>query len=486
MRIISLLLTTILLIAVGCDQESSRQTQGQEQFEEVLTALREVELGFVTASEEEVAAGAKGEELQTHREPMGTFRQKQLVKTFELLQPILTNGTADQKVDAQRIAADIYTSSARYQMRELVDQWTALSERSVVMMSYMVAVGRSQSLAQNSLIDDEKLISQIKKTLRDTTVQLDKREKDATLVDAKAKEHQKTMAGLKTQIDELNKQAQDLKAKAFVATGKAKYKLLDDSSAVARQAAILDARRQVEQAQLANVNAQRLMLTEQIDFTLEFMDSLERQIEEATKREKNNSEQQLRYKQHLVDTENQFMDEFNDIAERFSNSVYPYFAKINGEMDQAMTMLANAHKTATGDRQQMLEIEILAKQVAALNMKTTMSMIMQDVGNKYQSVLTRATNGRHKIMADRRATFESAYQDLQRKQMVINQESQALLETARQQAMTAVNLVAENGQLTRLANNHRSTDMEKLSQATQDLNSMLDIYAKRITDFRLN
>ena len=168
------------------------------------------------------------------------------------------------------------------------------------------------------------------------------------------------------------------------------------------------------------------------------------------------------------------------------NSVYPYFAKINGEMDQAMTMLANAHKTATGDRQQMLEIEILAKQVAALNMKTTMSMIMQDVGNKYQSVLTRATNGRHKIMADRRATFESAYQDLQRKQMVINQESQALLETARQQAMTAVNLVAENGQLTRLANNHRSTDMEKLSQATQDLNSMLDIYAKRITDFRLN
>lgn len=487
MRIISLLLIATMLIASGCnDKQSETQIEGRKQFDTVLASLRDVELGFVAATEEERKAVEKNQTPETHRGTLGEFRQKQLAQTFELLQPILTSGTTQQKVDAQRISADIYTSSARYLMREMMDEWTSLSERTVVMMSYMVAVGRSQSLAGNVLIDDGKLIAQIKKTLRDATVDLEKREKEATQVDTEAKEHQKTIADLQKQIDELNKQAEGFKAKAFVAKGKDKYKLLDDASAVTRQAAILDARRQVEQAQLANVNARRAMLTEQIDFTLEFMDSLERQIEDATKRQKDNADQQDKYKQNLTDAENKFMDEFNEIAEQFTKRVYSHFADINNDMDQAIKMLTSARQLAQADRQQMIEIELLAKEVAALNMKTTMSMVMQDIGNKYQRVLSRATNGQHKLMADRRATFQAAYQDMQTKQNVITSEAQALLETARQQATTAMSVVAADGPLTRLANTYRSQDMDKLTKATEDLNSLLDVYAKRITDYRLN
>lgn len=486
MRIINLLLIAIMFLIGGCDQQSTKQAQGRMQFQEVLSALREVELGYVLVSDDDEKAGIEGQTPETHRESMGIFRQKQLAKTFKLLQPILSSGTAQQQVDAQRIASDIYTSSARFQMRLMMDEWSALSQRTVVMMSYMVAVGRSQSLAQNILIDDGKLIKQINKTLRDTTVELEKREKEATQVDALNKEHQKTIADLQKQIDALNKQAQDLKAKAFVTKGKEKYKLLDDSSAVSRQSAILDARRQVEQAQLANVNARRAMLAEQIDFTLEFMNSLERQIKDVTKRQEQNADQQDRYKQNLTDAENKFMDEFNEIAERFTKRVFPHFAQINGDMDMALNMLRDAHKIAAGDRQQLLEIEILSKEVAALNMKTTMSMIMQDIGNKYQRVLTRATNGKHKLMADRRATFQSAYQDMQGKQMAITQQAESLLQEARQQASTALNMVSAQGPLTRLATTHRSSDMEKLTKATEDLNSLLDTYAKRITDYRLN
>lgn len=487
MRIISLLLIAVLLIAGGCDQEAARQQQGRKQFDEILAALRDVELGYVSASPEEVVAD-NPKDPAAHRQSMELFRQEQLKKTFVILQPILENGndyTVEQQVDARRLAADIYTSSARFQMRQLNDSWTNLSARSVVMMSYLVAVGRNQSLAQNMQIDDKPLIEQIKKTLRDTTVELEKREKEATQVTSKADEFKKSIAELKKQIDALDAQAQKLKSDAFVAKGKEKYKLLDDASSIARQAAILDARRQVDQAQLENINAQKAMLTEQIDFSLEFIDSLERQIEDATKRQKLGEEQTIRAKQEMTDAEQRFLDEFNAVVEQFSTVVYPQFAQVNSEMDRALGMLNKAHGLASGEDRQMIEIELLSKEVAALNMQTSMSMIINDMGNKYQQILNRATKGKHTLMADRKATFQSAYEDMQRKQTGINQQAQKLLEQARQQSTTTLSLVSTDGPLTRLAKNARSTDMDKLTQTTEQLNGLLDTYAKRLNDFAL-
>jgi hypothetical protein len=477
---------TVLLIVGGCDQQSSRQVQGRKQFEQVLDALREVELGYVSATPEEIAASNAGREVNSTRQSMETFRQQQLGKTFELLDPILKDGTVKQQVDARRLAADIYTSSARFQMRQMMDEWTSLSSRSIVMMSYMVAVGRSESLASNMQYDDNKLIAQIKKTLRDTTVDLEKREKEAKQIDEKAKDLKKTMGDLQKQIDALNIQSQQTKSKAFVAKVNEKYKLLDDASSVSRQAAILDARRQVEQAQLENVNAQRAMLTEQIDFTLEFMDSLERQIETASQRQKQSEAQKARAKQGLIDDENKFMDEFNVVVESFTKQVLPYFTQINADMTQAIDMLKKAKAQASGDEAQLIEIELLAKEVSAVNMQTTMMMVMQDLGHKYQAILGRATKGKQKLMADRKATFQSAYEQMQREQMTISQQAQTLLSESQQQATTTMNLVSAEGSITRMAKAAKSQDIDKLTATTSDLNDLLSKYAKRINEYKLN
>ncbi|MFG0250056.1 MAG: hypothetical protein ACF8OB_14305 [Phycisphaeraceae bacterium JB051] len=483
MRIISLFLITVLLITGGCDQESAKV---QEQYGKVLRALQDAEIGYVTATQEQVKAASNNQSVESNRESMELYRQKQLKIAFEQLQPIMVDGTTMQKVDAHRLAADIYTSSARYQMRQMMDQWTSISSESVVMMSYLVAVGRSQSLAKNKFIDDGKLIAQIKKTLRDTTVDLEKIEKQADKVNDEIKVHKKNMDDLQKQIDALNTQAQQIKSKAFVAKGKQKYKLLDDASAVSRQAAILDARRQVEDAQLANLNAQRSMITERIDFTLEFMDSLERQVEEATERQKANESQHAKAANDLSTREEKFITEFNKITQRFSTDIVSQFDSILAEMTNALDMLNKARAMTSGSEQQLVDVELLVKQVTALNMQASMIMVLHDMGDKYQQILNRASRGQHRLMADRRATFQSAYENIQRKQLELVQKADTLTQLARQQAATALTLVGEQGGITRMAQAARSNDVEALTTATENLNGLIDTYTSRITENKLN
>jgi predicted nucleic acid-binding Zn-ribbon protein len=468
------------LITGGCDQESARQNQGQANFEKVLKLLHDTEIGYVIANEDEVK-GSSG-----NRESTGLYRQKQLNAAFVALDPIIKEGTDNQKIDAYRLAADIYTSSARYQTRQMMDQWTTVSTRSVVMMSYLVAVGRSQSLAKNKFIDDGKLIAQIKKTLRDTTVDLEKNEKQADKVNEEIKTHKKNMDDLQKQIDTLNTQSQQIKSKAFVAKGPGKYKLLDDASAVARQAAILDARRQVEEAQLANLNSRRTMMTEQIDFTLEFMDSLERQIEEATQRQKANEDQHAKAADDLTNREQKFIDEFNKITASFSDDIVSKFKDIDGEITRSLDMLSKARALASGTEQQLIDIELLVKQVSALDMQSSMIMVLHDMGDKYQQVLKCASEGKYPVMADRRTTFQSSYEVIQRKQLELIQKADELTSQARQQAATALTLVSEQGSLTRMAQNARSTETDALAKATENLNGLIDTYVKRISDSKLN
>ncbi|MBL4701315.1 MAG: hypothetical protein JKX85_08655 [Phycisphaeraceae bacterium] len=486
MRIINLLLISVLLITSGCDQESSRQIEGRNHFDQVLDTLREVELGYVTASAQEIQASQLGKAVETNRQSMDVYRQKKLGKAFEALKPILTKGTAKQQVAAQRLVADIYTSSARFQLRLLMDQWTSLSSRSVVMTSYAVAVGRSYSLANNMQSDDTKLIAQLKKKLRNTTVELEKLEKIMSQLDVKAKNHQVIMANLKKQINSLNKQSQDLKRDSFVAKGDSKYKLLNDASAVSRKASILDAKRQLEQARLENVNAQRAMLTEQVDFTLEFMDSLERQIQGVTARHKSNEKQKTHAKQNLIDTENRFMDEFNVVVEQFTTKVQPHFAQINSDMQEALQILAKAHQQADSQTQQLIEIEILAKQVSLTNMQTTMMMVTHDLGKKYALILARSSKGKHKLMADRTATFQSAYDLIVRTQLQIQQQAQDTLGKSRKQATITKDVVSEDSALSQLAVAAKSPDIERLASTIDELNILLDNYAKRINDYKLN
>ncbi|MAX27235.1 MAG: hypothetical protein CMJ19_22290 [Phycisphaeraceae bacterium] len=448
--------------------------------------MRDAEIGYVTAPPEQVTAASNNQPVESNRQSMELYRQEQLKLAFESLQPILAEGTTLQKIDAHRLAADIYTSSARFQMRQMMDQWTTLSSDSVVMMSYLVAVGRSQSLAKNKFIDDGKLIAQIKKTLRDTTVDLEKIEKQADKVNDEIKVHKKNMDDLQKQIDTLNTQAQQIKSKAFVAKGNEKYKLLDDASAVSRQAAILDARRQVEDAQLANLNAQRTMLTERIDFTLEFMDSLERQVEEASERQKANESQHAKAAGDLATREEKFIAEFNKITQSFSTDIVSEFDTILAEMTNALDMLNKARSMTSGSEQQLIDVELLVKQVTALNMQASMIMVLHDMGDKYQQILNRASRGQHRLMADRRATFQSAFENIQRKQIELIQKADTLTQLARQQAATVLTLVGEQGGITRMAQAARSNDAEALTTATENLNGLIDTYASRISDSKLN
>jgi thymidylate kinase len=155
-------------------------------------------------------------------------------------------------------------------------------------------------------------------------------------------------------------------------------------------------------------------------------------------------------------------------------------------MTQAIDMLKKAKAQASGDEAQLIEIELLAKEVSAVNMQTTMMMVMQDLGHKYQAILGRATKGKQKLMADRKATFQSAYEQMQREQMTISQQAQTLLSESQQQATTTMNLVSAEGSITRMAKAAKSQDIDKLTATTSDLNDLLSKYAKRINEYKLN
>lgn len=486
MRTINFLLLLIMLITTGCDQETARLNQSRKQFEQVLVSLENVEIGYVVASDEQIQAKLAGKDVVSHRESMEEFRQNRLARVLKELDPIMATGTQEQKVTAQRLASDIYTSSARYQLRQLLDHWTSLSNRSVVMISYMVAVGKNYTLANNMQFDDSKLISQLKKELRDTNVSLEKLEKESEQFEGKLKVRTKKIANYKKQIDALNRQSQQLKGKAFIASGNEKYKLLNDASIQKRQAAVQDAKRQVEQAYVGDLKAKQSMLIEQIDFTLEFMESLENQVEGITKRQAKNVSRKKLSKQKLEDRENQFMDEFNLVVGEFSKTIHPQFAKINADLEQAISVLKTAHQNADSETKNLIEIELLAKQVTATNMRTSMMMVTHDLGQKYALILNRATKGKHRLMADRKTTFQSAYEHLQQIQNDNLKLAQTTLETSRQQATVAMNLVSEEGEMTRVANAANAKDMGRLSEVTEELSNLLTNYAKRIDGYKLN
>ena len=130
--------------------------------------------------------------------------------------------------------------------------------------------------------------------------------------------------------------------------------------------------------------------------------------------------------------------------------------------------------------------QLLVKQVTALNMQASMIMVLHDMGDKYQQILNRASRGQHRLMADRRATFQSAFENIQRKQIELIQKADTLTQLARQQAATVLTLVGEQGGITRMAQAARSNDAEALTTATENLNGLIDTYASRISDSKLN
>ena len=82
MRFISLFLIAVLSITAGCDQESARQSEGQAHFDSVYKALRDAEIGYVTAPPEQVTAASNNQPVESNRQSMELYRQEQLKLAF--------------------------------------------------------------------------------------------------------------------------------------------------------------------------------------------------------------------------------------------------------------------------------------------------------------------------------------------------------------------------------------------------------------------
>ena len=78
------------------------------------------------------------------------------------------------------------------------------------------------------IFDDSKLIAQLKKKLRDTTVALEKLEKESEQLEAQIKTHANKDADFKKKIDALNRQEEELKEKHLspVAKKNIDYKMM--------------------------------------------------------------------------------------------------------------------------------------------------------------------------------------------------------------------------------------------------------------------
>ncbi len=458
-----------LILLGGCDQQAARRNQGRKQFKIALDAFREVELGYVPASTAPTTQAAK--QSQSTRQSTQAYRQEKLALAMAALDPILAKGTESQKVAARRLASDIQASDARYKLREILNAWTTVSERSVVLMSYLVAVGRTHAQVHHLRTDDANLLEALRKKLRQTNLELDRSEQQGEQVDAKSLAYYKKIQQLQAQVNKHKAKTQQLKGQAFVATSSQKWRLLDQAAQAERAASKTAAQLQVQTAYRNKVQAERTLLTEKIDFTLEFLDELEQQIEQTHQRQNQLVKDQEKAKARLKQAEQKCVDELKNLVAQFSKDIEPLFKEMEQEMDQALVFL-EACQTARGDVKRAVDFEYLTKLVVKINLQSSILMTFHDLGSKFKLLLQRSKQVKGKqLLADRMDFFQSTFNRMSQAQNVIYQRTLKTIAQAREQAAKVI----------------ENTDGETpQGQAAAKLNALIETYSQRIETFRLS
>jgi|GEM_PF-4444554 len=408
---------TLLSLLVACDQRAQQRAAADKQFEQALRALDAANLGFVPTEREEHTlsddslssyAGSIGSgDMEAEQADVEVYRQAKLEEAVAALEPIIQNGLPRQQRDARRLTADIYASRARFIEREAMTNWAALSNRSTVLVSYMIAAARAQARVRSYDVDDQLLRLRLEDDKSKARDQLDSYNRQAKTLELEVSQLKSQIKKLRDEAQKHRDKQQKLKNEAFPLEGDQRWETYNRAAEEETKAHALESKAQQLSFDL-DIAASRLdILNKQIQFTQKFLKSVDRELENTLLRNEEiksargeaGEEQQLR--------EENFIEEMGSIVKAYNEAVQTKFAEAVEVADKAIEQLEQAAQSASGQEKREIEFEKCAKLLNKLEIYVSHAMTSNDIGGKLATISQRASADEETAVMGTRSTFIS-------------------------------------------------------------------------------
>lgn len=437
----------------------------------VLTAMLLVGVGFATGCEprepavsadleeaiELVQLASRGYVPAEHAEEFDTvdveaFRQATLAEARPRLTEALRNGTTAERVTAGQMLADIHRAAARHAAREAEAAHSALSADAANLATKLRNVAKLDN--RIALLRQDRSAVQ-----RELTAEREAQQQRRDQLASEREDLQREIAELRERRDEQRQRAEaqaeeanELRTRAFTLEGEEHYEMLDEAADVARRGSEADVEAERTEALLERREAERTAVENELMAIDAVLDDIAGQLEQWEEREQSRAERLEALEQEHLEAGEALLEHFAQVREGYQEQVEARFSAAGDDMAEAVELLEAAADRAQGARRTGLQRDLLAQQIAQVQVLVDHTMTAGSFGRTLAPLAQRGPT----VMPE---ALDAAVLDQAYRELVERQEEAVLAGTGAAQA--AQGLASELGnvaedEIQRFADRQRS------------------------------
>ena len=265
--------TLLLIPAIGfmaCDRQASQYAAAERELDAAIEQFERANAGYLP-----VGAG----------DNLDAYREGQLNEAVGHLNTVTTSGSAEQKLTASRMLADIYAS----QSQEVVDragrQAVEVAGEAATSLRLLQSIGRAQAelqLLQRNEVETQRQLQDAISELKQKQAALQQQAEE--LRGTKQTASQASQAA-KDQADELYRESVEIKRKVLLAQGMEAYDLEEMAANAEAQAVQASMRSAMQEVDVERADRGLAPLNTRLDLLQNAITELEGQISQAGDRE---------------------------------------------------------------------------------------------------------------------------------------------------------------------------------------------------------
>lgn len=372
-KVLPLILTAV--IAAGCsDGQSAQSAQVRLSQQEINKVLTQAQLPYVPDNKGGLTSRV-------------AWRQQLQDKAQQQLQTILNQGTAAQKITSRKLSSDLYDSSARQQLIDVIHQWTELSDQSALLLGYLQAVDRANAQVQRFARSQSSLLADMNSQATELQQKSEAIQQELSQWQTKANDLSTQIGQLDQQTQKATDQAAQLREKAFSLTGKERFETYEKASKVALTANDISSKLQSAQAQLDLISSRNAILARQLELSNEAVNQIQEQMKLTQEAQQDQDRLKVRAQQEKEKAVEQLDTSLQKIVVQYKDLNEKGFAPIAEELDKAIKMLEDALPLATNNNaKRQIQLDLLARRVSKLHLLATQASASGDWARKVQVI----------------------------------------------------------------------------------------------------
>lgn len=360
----------LCLLPACSDSQSAQNAQVMRTHREVTAILSKAQRSYVPGDEP----------VETS---LVAWRQEQQQEAQAKLQEILDQGTVSQQIATRRLAADIYDSAARAQVIDTVAQWTELSARSALLLSYLQSVDRADAQLRRFSGDASDLMADMRAQAQKLDKQSEDLQKELAQVQATIKEQDSQLQDLSKQLQQLTAQSANLRQQAFSQTGTERHQSYEKAAQAAINANKVSAQHQTLAARREIAQANAAVLSRRLALSNEALKQIETQIKNTQASVAD--QQRLREKAQKDKTAaiEKLDSELEKIVAQYKSLMDEGFGKSLAQLDQAIELLDKTIAMASDNQmRRLVQLDLLARKISRLHVLSMQASAAGDWARK--------------------------------------------------------------------------------------------------------